>query len=36
MVVNGKYRIKGNSFENILENTSAMVARERAQASAAR
>lgn len=30
IIVNGKYRIKGSSFENMLENTSAMVARERA------
>lgn len=30
MIVNGKYRIKGSSFENMLENTSTMIARERA------
>lgn len=36
MIVNGKYRIKGSSFENMLENTSAMIARERAQGSGAR
>lgn len=36
LIVNGKYRIKGTSFENMLENTSAMIARERAQASAGR
>jgi thiol:disulfide interchange protein DsbA len=36
LIVNGKYRIKGNSFENMLENTSAMIARERTQGSAAR
>ncbi|GAA4858303.1 thiol:disulfide interchange protein DsbA/DsbL [Luteimonas vadosa] len=35
MIVNGKYRIKGTSFENMLENTSAMIARVRAQGSAA-
>jgi protein dithiol oxidoreductase (disulfide-forming) len=36
MIVNGKYKIKGSSFENMLENTSAMIARERAQGSGAR
>jgi thiol:disulfide interchange protein DsbA len=34
MIVNGKYRIKGTSFENMLENTNAMIARVRAQDSA--
>lgn len=35
LIVNGKYRVKGTSFENMLENASALIARERAQASAA-
>ncbi len=35
LIVNGKYRVKGTSFENMLENTSALIARERAQDSAA-
>lgn len=30
MIVNGKYRMKGSSFEDMLQNTSTMVARERA------
>lgn len=34
MIVNGKYKAKGSSFENMLENTSALIARERAQGAA--
>lgn len=30
IIVNGRYRMKGSSFEDMLQNTSAMVARERA------
>lgn len=34
MVVNGKYKMKGSSFEDMLAKTDAMIARERAAAQA--
>jgi len=35
LVVNGKYRVMGNSFEDMLRNASQLIARERAAGTAA-
>lgn len=34
LIINGKYRVKGTSFENMLRNADALIARERSAAKA--